>query len=108
MTGLWAHLTEDQRARALAYDGPINMGDDRFLCKKENEMGYRNIEVDGRTYEYTVGRTHLKVRGFRAILKEEVGTPTGSDGEDDVYTVTPADVAKYIRYVNSQPSRFAS
>ena len=68
-------------------------------------MGYRNIEVDGKTYEYTVGRTHLKVRGFRAILNEQVGTPAGSD---DVYTVTPADVAKYIRYVNGQPSRFAS
>lgn len=30
-------------------------------------MGYRKIVVDNTTYEYTVGRTHIKVRGMGAV-----------------------------------------
>lgn len=44
-------------------------------------MAYRSIEVEGKTYEYVVGRTHVKVRGpsgmQRVLLKSEVGQPAG-------------------------------
>lgn len=30
MTGLWSSLTDEQRASALAYDGPENIGDPAF------------------------------------------------------------------------------
>jgi len=36
-------------------------------------MSYRKITVDGKEYEYTVGRTHVKVKGVGVWLKEEVG-----------------------------------
>jgi hypothetical protein len=32
-------------------------------------MTYRKIDVNGTTYEYTVGRTHIKVRGLGALPK---------------------------------------
>lgn len=31
MTGFWAHLTPEQKAKALAYRGPENHGDRAFL-----------------------------------------------------------------------------
>lgn len=36
-------------------------------------MSYRKINVDGKEYEYTVGKTHVKVKGVGVWPKEEVG-----------------------------------
>lgn len=36
-------------------------------------MSYRKITVDGQEYEYTIGRTHVKVKGVGVWPKEEVG-----------------------------------
>lgn len=36
-------------------------------------MAYRKIEIDGTTYEYTIGKTHVKVKGLEAAPKEKVG-----------------------------------
>lgn len=36
LTGLWALLTDEQKQKALAYDGPINFGDDGFNVKPVN------------------------------------------------------------------------
>jgi hypothetical protein len=36
-------------------------------------MSYRKVEQDGVTYEYTVGRTHVKIKGVGAFPKEQVG-----------------------------------
>lgn len=36
-------------------------------------MSYRKIEVKGKTYEYTVGRTHTKIKGIGAFLNQEIG-----------------------------------
>ena len=75
-------------------------------------MSYRNIDVDGITYRYTVGRTHLKVRGLGVARKEEAGslhlmqcdccgewlTDLGySLEESQTVRVTPRDVAPFIR-----------
>lgn len=49
-------------------------------------MGYRSIEVEGTTYEYVVGKSHVKVRsssGMQRVLpKSEVG-PAGRSGAMD-------------------------
>ena len=34
MTGFFAHLTPEQKAKALAYRGPENHGDPAFLLKR--------------------------------------------------------------------------
>jgi uncharacterized protein YacL (UPF0231 family) len=36
-------------------------------------MSYRKITVDGKEYEYSIGRTHVKIKGVGVWLKEEVG-----------------------------------
>lgn len=36
-------------------------------------MSYRKITVDGKEYKYTIGRTHVKVKGVGVWPKEEVG-----------------------------------
>ena len=33
-------------------------------------MAYRKIEVDGKQYEYVVGKTHVKVKGVGVFVKE--------------------------------------
>lgn len=36
-------------------------------------MSYRKIEVDGAEYQYTIGKTHVKVRGLGVWPKEDIG-----------------------------------
>jgi len=36
-------------------------------------MSYRKLEVDGKTYEYSIGKTHTKIRHVGAWKNEEVG-----------------------------------
>lgn len=36
-------------------------------------MSYRKIVVDNTEYEYVVGKSHVKVKGFEAVPKEQVG-----------------------------------
>jgi hypothetical protein len=36
-------------------------------------MGYRKLEVDGTIYEYSIGKTHTKIRGVGAYKNEDVG-----------------------------------
>ena len=58
-------------------------------------MSYRKIEVNGKTYEYVVGRSHVKVRGHgisKAVAKSEVGQPIGGDR----YVVTPASIRNVV------------
>lgn len=80
-------------------------------------MGYRDITVDGTDYQYTVGKTHVKIRGMQAVLKEDVGhieniericgccgTALSELYPDEpeihfrrVLSVQPHDIADYIR-----------
>ncbi len=69
-------------------------------------MSYRKIAVDGTEYLYTVGRTHLKVKGLPAVLITEVGSREQilcrCCGEqlqphDWTYRVHPSDVKHYIQ-----------
>lgn len=81
-------------------------------------MGYRKITVEGVEYQYTVGRTHVKIRGLGVWPKEEVGKlrdqhckccgepmwavyPKGEDNPDLFRSirVQPSDVAEHIRKV---------
>jgi hypothetical protein len=68
-------------------------------------MAYRKIQVDGKPYEYTVGRTHVKVRHMGAVPKDQVGVPVCTSGADSQnpgnktsqLKVSPADVANWIQ-----------
>jgi hypothetical protein len=75
-------------------------------------MSYRKLEVEGQVFEYSVGRTHTKIRGIGAYLNTNVGSISqskcscGSSGcfEDtyDVIRVKPSDIANFIKEKNLQ------
>lgn len=68
-------------------------------------MAYRKIQVDGKEYEYTVGRTHVKVRHMQAVPKDQVGTlvctehalSLSPEHKTSQLKVSPADVVNWIR-----------
>jgi hypothetical protein len=59
-------------------------------------MSYRKIEVDGQTYEYVIGWVMVKVKGFEAVPREQVGQPVWIDDVEKIM-ITPALVAEWIR-----------
>jgi len=65
-------------------------------------MSYRKINVNNKDYQYTVGQSHVKVRGFEAAPLEMVGKIRKVyDGPVDEYywavSVRPTDIAAWIR-----------
>lgn len=71
-------------------------------------MSYRKIVVNGTTYKYTVGRTHVKVSGVGTAPKEDIGCNTRIeyDFNDEAVEVKiapqgiaikPYDLARWIR-----------
>jgi hypothetical protein len=62
---------------------------------QEIAMSYRKIEVNGQTYKYVVGRSHVKIQGpsfSKALKKSDVGQRL----EEDVYMVTPSNIRDVI------------
>jgi hypothetical protein len=57
-------------------------------------MSYRKITVDGKQYEYIVGKTHLKIKGFDVFRISDVGNHIAGTLK---YVVTPAVIAAIIR-----------
>ncbi len=45
-------------------------------------MSYRKLTIDGKEYEYTIGRTHTKIKGLGAFTNEEIGVRYVTDGID--------------------------
>lgn len=68
-------------------------------------MSYRKIEVDDQVFEYSIGRTHTKIRGVGAYDNREVGYVI-SDRE---VRVRPSDISSFIKLnklkVNSEDKR---
>ena len=56
-------------------------------------MSYRKIEVDGKEYEYVVGRSNVKVKGVGSWPKNEVGYVI----DDRESRVQPSHVVEKIR-----------
>lgn len=50
-------------------------------------MSYRKIEVDGKEYEYSIGRSHLKFRGGPALPY---------DNEKGDARITPKEIKDHI------------
>lgn len=71
-------------------------------------MSYRKLEVDGNVFEYSIGKTHTKIRGVGAYKNDEVGKEyqagichCGSRGCDYAVPthiqVRPSDLASFIK-----------
>lgn len=76
-------------------------------------MSYRKIEVDGHMFEYSIGKTHTKIRGVGAYPNGEVGSIQMSDycscgsragncdlGATMTLQVRPSDLAQFIKIHN--------
>jgi len=77
-------------------------------------MSYRKITVNGVEHQYTVGKTHVKVRGMQAVPKKDVGSLHDAVCEccgepaylmygdpreyHQVLRVLPSDVAHFIEH----------
>lgn len=66
-------------------------------------MSYRKIEVDGQVFEYSIGKTHAKIRGVGAYKNEDVGNYHVNsnqewwDSPDGSFQVRPSDLASFIK-----------
>jgi hypothetical protein len=66
-------------------------------------MSYRKIEVDGQVFEYSIGKTHTKIRGVGAYMYDQVGnyntnaTQEWWDHPDGSFQVRPSDLANFIK-----------
>jgi len=59
-------------------------------------MSYRTIDVDGKTFKYTIGRSHVKIVGdgySRLFTKAEIGQPVACR---DSHVVTPRNIRDAI------------
>jgi hypothetical protein len=56
-------------------------------------MAYRKITVDGKEYQYSIGKTATKIKGHSVVRNAVLGVPVG----DDKFAITPAAIAEYIR-----------
>lgn len=56
-------------------------------------MAYRKLIVDGTPFEYTVGTTHVKIRGMGAVPKHQVGVVI----DDYTVNVQPSHIVDFIR-----------
>ena len=79
-------------------------------------MGYRNIMVDNKNYEYVIGKTHVKIKGLGAWPKVDIGeleenrceccreTLNSLRGSDDYYSlrVKPSNIARKIVEMNEK------
>lgn len=59
-------------------------------------MSYRKLEIDGRVIEYSIGKTHTKIRGIGAYNNRQIGLVI-SDRE---VRVRPSDLAAFIKHNN--------
>jgi hypothetical protein len=59
-------------------------------------MSYRKIEVDGQVFEYSIGKSHTKIRGVGAYLNTDVGSVID---DPDLYEVQvrPSNLASFIK-----------
>ena len=56
-------------------------------------MSYRKLEVDGNVFEYSVGRSHVKIRYVGAFDRREIGYVI----DDYEVRVRPGDIADFIK-----------
>lgn len=62
-------------------------------------MSYRKITVDGTVHEYTIGKTHTKIKGIGVFKNSDIGSPVYNS---DTVIVAPKHIAKIIKGDTSQ------
>lgn len=57
-------------------------------------MSYRKITVEGKQYEYVIGKAYLKIKELGLFKTSEIGNRLGGTS---IFVVTPGTVAKVIK-----------
>lgn len=57
-------------------------------------MSYRKITVNEQEYQYSIGKSHTKVKGFKVFENRMIGDPISGTSD---YVVTPYNVANAIK-----------
>lgn len=63
-------------------------------------MSYRKLEVDGQVFEYSIGKTHTKIRHVGAYPNGEVGVRTQKYWAGELINtvqVRPSDLINFIK-----------
>lgn len=63
-------------------------------------MSYRKLEVNGQVFEYSIGKTHTKIRHVGAYPNGEVGVRTQKYWAGELINtvqVRPSDIANFIK-----------
>lgn len=65
-------------------------------------MSYRKIIVDGKQYEYSIGKTHTKIKGMEVYKNSDIGDEIESTTSYEIqgYVVSPYNVANAIKGVH--------
>lgn len=66
-------------------------------------MSYRKIEVDGQVFEYSIGKTHTKIRHVGAFANGDVGVRVQKYWSGELFNdvqVRPSDISAFIRQNN--------
>lgn len=58
-------------------------------------MSYRKITIGDTEYEYSVGKTHTKIKGFQAVPNHIIATFLNE--QNPPFAVTPKMIATYIK-----------
>lgn len=59
-------------------------------------MSYRKMEINGTTYEYVVGRSHVKVKGLGSQPHHVIGELVLPEADPPKYVVKPSHVRDWI------------
>jgi hypothetical protein len=65
-------------------------------------MAYREIDVDGKKYEYVIGRKNVKIKDIGIFLVAEIGAIINVEGtgwaqDEKKVAVTPAIITEVIK-----------
>lgn len=58
-------------------------------------MSYRNLTVGEKTYQYTIGKKFVKIKGHSTVPIEKIGNSL-IDAPTE-YQVTPSDIKRYLQ-----------
>lgn len=55
-------------------------------------MSYRKLQIEDKTYEYTIGKSFVKIKDLGVFPKSQIGEKIS----EDVYSVTPNKLKEFI------------
>lgn len=69
-------------------------------------MSYRSIIIDGKTYNYVIGKKYTKIVDVGVFSNKEIGNIIiNSNGVIISYMVTPKNIEYFLRGISDKPTK---